>query len=71
MLKLGMFFAIKGNVAQTRSLACEKEQSEVCERYIITSVKARCVIIEYGDGLNMCVLRCFAKCVAQREARAV
>jgi hypothetical protein len=31
MLKLGMFFAIKGNIAQTRSLACEKEQSEVCE----------------------------------------
>jgi hypothetical protein len=31
MLKLGIFFASKGNVAQTRSLACEKEQSEVCE----------------------------------------
>jgi hypothetical protein len=31
MLKLGIFFAIKGNVAQTQSLACEKEQSEVCE----------------------------------------
>jgi hypothetical protein len=25
MLKLGIFFAIKGNVAQTWSLACEKE----------------------------------------------
>jgi hypothetical protein len=31
ILKLGIFFAIKGNVEQTRSLACEKEQSEVCE----------------------------------------
>jgi hypothetical protein len=25
MLKLGIFFAIKGNVAQTRSLVCETE----------------------------------------------
>jgi hypothetical protein len=31
VLKLGIFFAIKGNIEQTRSLACEKEQSEVCE----------------------------------------
>jgi hypothetical protein len=31
MLKLGIFFAIKENVEQTRSLACEQEQSEVCE----------------------------------------
>jgi hypothetical protein len=41
------------------------------KRKIITSVKARCVIIEYGDGLNMCMLRSFAKCVAKREARAL
>jgi hypothetical protein len=78
MLKLGIFFAIKGNVAQTRSLARPREASRVkrntvryVKRYMITSVKARCVITEYGDGLNMCMLRSFAKCVAQREARAV